>query len=379
MIKFNLPVTTRLSLFKSVMALSIMATIAFTWPLWVANRHYPLFPGAGFVPVVHALVSYVLPSLLLLSLLMLFLFRRPRFFIFMSLLLCVLLLMLDTARGQYWFCFYMLMLLVLFGYNWRVDNINHYSSFLNAIKVTLALVYLFAAIQHLQPAFFSTNWPEFVKPFERFFTPEQCSYLVKAGYAVPFLELFICVTLFIPRAKIAAISLAVLFHLFSLLVLSLQTQAEPAVIIWHISLCLQLVIAFGGRIPQQKSYTYSFGFYPAAIILLFGIVLPVYFFIGGRAVQNKIDLMQHNTGNQFVYINETSKEKLPLYIQSFALQRENGYCKLNLTAWMLHETRTRQVLSIHHLTHLNGVLNEKYGVEGLAALPQQERPVMALK
>lgn len=378
MIKFNLPVTARLSLLKSVLALSLLATIACTWPLWTANRYYPLYPGTGLLSSVHLLVTYILPALLVLCLVLLFLVRRPRFFIFLSLTLGISLLLLDTARGQYWFCFYMLVLLILFGYNWRVDNINHYSSFFNALKITLALVYLFAAVQHFQSSFFTASWPAFVKPFERFFTPEQCSYLVKTGYAVPFLELFICAALFIPGAKIAAISLAIVFHLFSVLVLALQPQAEPAVIVWHISLCLQLIVVFGGRISQQKSYTYSISFYPATVIMLFGLILPVYFFVGGKTLQNKIDLMQHNPGNQFVYVDETAKDKLPLYLQSFALQREDGYCKLNLTAWVLHETHTRQVLAPLHLTNLTAQLNAKYGVEGLVFLPPAREPI-ALK
>ncbi|HXB41204.1 MAG TPA: hypothetical protein VNZ49_11730 [Bacteroidia bacterium] len=377
----NLPVTTRLSIVKNILSLFLIATISFTWPLWSANRYYPLFPEISGLASLHAIISYAIPFLLILSLIFVFLLRKPKFFIFLSAALCITLLVLDAGRTQYWFYFYMLLLLVLLGYNWRVDNITHYSSSFNAIKITLACVYLLAAMQHFQYDFIHTQWPQFIKPFEKFWTPEQCSYLLKISYAIPFIELFIVVGLFFNGAKIAAISLAVLFHVFSFVVLLLQTQTEVAVILWHLCMIMMVLFVFGGKTAGQKNYGFSFGLYPAAVLLIFGLAVPLYFFMNDKPMKNKMDLMQSNNGNQYIYLSEESKNKLPLYIQSFALQKENEFYKLSVTGWVLHETKTKQVLGPNYLIILTSELNKSYGADALVALPKEENKesVIALK
>ncbi len=373
MIKMNLPVTTRLSIVKNILSIFLIATVAFTWPLWSADRYYPLFPEINALSSLHIIIAYAIPALLILSLGFVFLFRKPKVFIFLSALLCITLLVLDAGRMQYWFYFYILLLLVLLGYNWRVDNIYHYSSSYNAIKITLALVYLVAAIQHFQFDFIHTQWPAFIKPFERFWTPEQCAYLLKISYAVPFIELFIVVGLFFNGAKIAAIGFAILFHVFSFVVLLLQPQTEVAVILWHLCMILLVLFVFAGKTSEQKNYGFSFGLYPASVLLIFGLAIPLYFYLNDKPMKNRIDFMQSNNTTQYIYLSEESKSKLPLYIQSFAAQKENEFYKLSVTGWVLHETKTKQVLGQNYLMILTSELNKNYGSEALVAIPKEEK------
>lgn len=376
-----MPVPVRLSILKGMLALFMIATLATTWPLWLADRYYPLFPGLdGLIPV-HLVISYLIPSLLIISLVFILLLRKPRFFIFLSLALCTVLLVLDTGRIQYWFYFYMLLLIVLLGYNWRVDNITHYSSSLNAVKILLALVYVTVALQHFMPGFIGAQWPAFIKPFERFWTPEQCSYLLKIAYAVPVIELFIAGGLFFSSTRVAAISFSALFHIFSVVVLCLKPQTQPAIILWHLFMILLVILVFAGTTGTQKNYGFSLGVYPGFAILLFGLLLPGYFFMNNRHVQNKIELMQSNNAAQYIYLAEADKNKLPLYVQSFALQREKEYYKLCITSWALHETKIKQVLGPHYLLKLSVQLSRNYGVEALVAMPVEEKQneVLALK
>lgn len=380
MIKLQLAVTTRLTLIKNVLSLLLIITVALTWPLWTSDRMYPLFPGIEKFSSVNLAIAYVIPALLIFSLLMNVILVRPRFFIFLSVVLCFALLLLDSGRTQYWFYFYLLLLVMLLGYNWRVDNINHYLSTFNAIKIIVAAVYLVTAIQHFQSGFIREQWPAFIKPFERFWTPEQCAYLLRISYVVPFIELFIVIGLFVPVMRIAAICFAMLFHIFSLVVISLQLQAEPAVICWHIAMLLLVLLTFGGTVITQKTRGFSFGLYPAAILLLFGVAGPLIFTMSDKAPLNKIDLMQSNHVDQCLYLNQEQRNKLPLYIQSFAMQREQGLYRLNVTAWGLHETKTREVLGMNYLMQLTTDLNKAYGVDALVALPvQEDHKAIALK
>ncbi len=381
MIKMTIPATTRLSIVKSILSLFLIATVACTWPLWSADRYYPVFPGLAFLSSVNMIVAYAIPALLIISLVLAFLLRNPRFFIFLATVLCVSLLLLDSGRLQYWFYFYFLLLVVLLGYNWRVDSIHHYTSTFNAVKVVLVLVYLLAALQHFRADFIHVQWPAFIKPFERFWTPEQCAYLLKIAYVIPALELFVSVSLFFGGAKIAGISFSILFHVFSLIVIFLQPQIEIAVVLWHFCMILLVLFVFGGSTTTQKNYSFAFGLYPVCMILLFGLALPFYCYFNDKPMKNRIDLMQSNNAVQYIYLTEESRDKLPLYIQSFAMQKENEFYKLNITAWGLHETKTKQVLGSAHLMKLTSDLNTNYGADALVAVPITENTsgVIALK
>lgn len=368
---FSTTVPTRLSFVKNIVALTLFATLASTWRLWVANRTFPVFPGSDSLSSVNLIVAFAIPVLLAISLLMIFLLRKPRFFTILASVCCVTLLMLDAGRSHYWFYFYLMILLLLGGYNWRVDNANSFTTFFLAIKIMVAGVYVLAAIQHFQPGFIHSMWPQFIKPFERFWTPEQCLYLQKVAYVVPFIELFIAVGLFFSSTKIFAICFALLFHLFSFAVLVMQPQAEIAVLLWHCAMMLLVSVVFAGTPAGQKNQMLSLNFYPVFVLLVFGIALPAYFFMTDKPLKNKIDFMQNNASEQYVYVNDESKSKLPLYVQSFADKKENGYCKLSVTRWAMHETNTRQILGVNHLMQLSNALNQRYGTEALVTLPVQ--------
>lgn len=365
----NFSVTARLGIIKNLLAVFLIATVGFTWPLWSADRAWPLFPGAEALSSLHAVVSYALPVLLILSLLLTLTLRSPRFFIFLALLCGTALLLLDTGRLHYWFYFYLLMLGVLVGYNWRVDNAHHFCASFNALKILACIVYLFAASQHMRADFVTVQWPAFIKPFERFWTPEQCAYLLKLAYAVPFIEVFIVAGLFFNATKIAAISFAALFHLFTIVVLSLQPLSEPAVILWNVFMILLVCSLFAGRTTGQKSPGFALSFYPLSVLLLCACAAPAYYLTHSKPLENRLDLMQANQRNQYIYISEESKNKLPLYVQSFALARENGYHKLSITAWSLHELKTRQVLSSDYLLRLSVGLSRQFGVDALVSMP----------
>src|ERR1700758_1583966 len=150
---FNTSITTRLSIVKNIIALTLFATIASTWPLWIANRYYPVFPGGELFSSINLIIAFAVPVLLAGSLIMIFLLRKPRFFTAMAAVLCLVLLVLDAGRSYYWFYFYLMILLLLSGYNWRVDNANTYTTFFIAIKIMLAGVYVLTAIQHFQNDF----------------------------------------------------------------------------------------------------------------------------------------------------------------------------------------------------------------------------------
>ncbi|HWY37929.1 MAG TPA: hypothetical protein VNY73_05185, partial [Bacteroidia bacterium] len=92
-----------------------------------------------------------------------------------------------------------------------------------------------------------------------------------------------------------------------------------------------------------------------------------------------IDLMQSNATEQYIYLSEENRSKLPLYVQSFAGEKEKEYYRLSVTRWVLHETNTRQVLGVNHLMQLNNSLNLVYGAQALVALPTEKPGAIAAR
>jgi hypothetical protein len=377
----NLGVTARLGIIKNLLALFLITTVGFTWSLWSGDRAYPYFPGAAAFDSVNGFVAHALPFVLIICLLLTLALRQPRIFILVALIAGAALLLLDGGRLHYWFYFYLLLLAILLGYNWRVDNAGHYYAIFNALKIVVALVYVLSAVQHFGADFRQREWMAFIRPFERFWTPEQCAYGARLAYVIPYIELFIVVGLFLSPAKITAICFAVLFHLFTIVVQCMQPMPEPALIIWNIFMIALLFALFAGNPAGQKQNGFAFSFYVLAALLLLAGMAPTWYLTHKRPLENKIGLMQGDAHNQYIYITEEGKNKLPLYVQSFALQRENGYHRLCITSWSLHELSTRQVLSPDYLLRFTACLNRQFGTDAVVSILSagESKQAIALK
>ena len=80
----------------------------------------------------------------------------------------LMLVLLDQNRLQPWFYLYNCFFLVLFFYNWRIDNINNYHSFFVILRLCISAVYVYSGLQKLNPLIEWTEddvW-EYVHEFE---------------------------------------------------------------------------------------------------------------------------------------------------------------------------------------------------------------------
>jgi hypothetical protein len=273
---FSIPIPTRLKLIKNLLAISLLATVLCTWPLWWPNRYYPIFPGGELFASVNHAVACALPFLLVIALLLTIMLRNARWALLLAAVVCFALLLLDTGRTCYWFYFYVVFLLLFGGYNGRVDHAGHYSAYYNVLKLLLAGVYAVAAVQHSNTGFIYQQWPAYIKPFERFWTPEQCAYLVKCAYLIPVIDIFIAVGLFLRRTRLAAVCFGMLFHLFSFIVVLLQGQADIAALLWNSCMFLLLPVVFLGDAQEEKTHVFSFGIYPLFVMLVFALAIPTW-------------------------------------------------------------------------------------------------------
>lgn len=348
-------ISQRLRIVKTILALSLIASICFTFNWWLPAGFYPKIALYDFS--FNEIVDYILLGGLLISLVGMLIYRSPKTVVVVATLCLMFAVFTDTAKGQYWLFFYLAVLLLLCGHNWRIDNPRRYSTVFMAIKILVCFMYVLSAIEFLKTSIDGNIWLQFIAPLEKICTPEQHKYLLGIRYIVPFVEIFVVLGLFVYRLKTAAIIIGISLHLFSFCLLLAETPYVNAVIlIWNVCMMFLLYFLFAGKTAEQKIYAFSFNLYGTLILLvaIFGGLVKQDLF-----PENKVDLMQSNTAQQFIYIKQTEKNKLPLYLQYFtASDLDTDYARLSVTNWCANETKTQQVLSNKQmLTICNTVKN----------------------
>jgi hypothetical protein len=354
----TISISQRLRIVKNILALALITSVCFTFNRWLPAGFYP--KPALYEFSYTEIVDYALLVIFFGSLIGLFLYRSPKAFVFLSTFCLVFAVFTDTAKGQYWLFFYLTVLLLLCGHNWRIDNPRRYSAVFTAVKLLVCLIYILSGIEFLKTSIDGNAWLQFISPLEKICTPEQHGYLLGIRYVVPFTEFFIVIGLFINRIKVAAILIGICLHLFSFCLLLIQTtDANAVVLIWNMCMVFFLYFLFAGKTGEQKIYAVSFNLYGTFILFLvvFGGLVKQDLF-----PENKIDLMQSNSGKQFIYMKLHEKSKLPLYIQYFTVTDTNSaYAKLSFSDWCANETKMQQVLSNKQLLKVCNSLKNYYG------------------
>ncbi|MEO8760859.1 MAG: hypothetical protein ABI388_06415 [Bacteroidia bacterium] len=366
----SINVSQRLRIVKTILALALITSICFTFNWWLPAGFYPKIALYDFS--FNQIGDYVLLGILFVSLVGMFLYRSPKIFVFIATLCLLFAVFTDTAKGQYWLFFYLAVLLLLCGHNWRIDNPRRYSAVFTAIKFLVCFMYVLSAIEFLKTSLDGNIWLQFIAPLEKICTPEQHTYLLGIRYIVPFVEIFVVLGLFVHRLKIAAIVIGICMHVFSFSLLLTETPyANAPVLIWNVCMIFLLYFLFAGKTNEQKIYSFSFNLYASCILLaaVFGGVIKQDLF-----PENKIDLMQSNNTQQFIYLKQTEKNKLPLYLQHFTTNNiDNDYAKLSVTNWCANETKTQPVLNNKQLLKICNTLKNYCGSNTEIVLSIEEK------
>ncbi|MFL5752143.1 MAG: HTTM domain-containing protein [Bacteroidia bacterium] len=329
----------RLRAIKNFIALGLLASVSVSWRLWISDRDFPLVPVFDGLTPLPVPADKILFGLFLFCTVMLLFARRPRFSIAIVLLIGAYLAIADQNRLQPWFYQYMLMLLVLAFYNWRVDEPKDHTAIFTTLKIIVAAIYFWSGIQKLNPNFMADTWPWLIKPLESIFTPEGCTVILKSGYGIPFIEIFIGIALFSASAKRIAIPLAIGMHLLILILMGpFGHNYNPVIWGWNLGMVFMIYFLFAGTADSKyHSVSYLFSFKPAYIILLLCGLMP------GLNLVNKWDsylsasLYSGNTSNGIIYLSDNARSRLPYYLQSFTKPEGNKQNSLNIKQWAMHE------------------------------------------
>lgn len=329
----------RLKAIKSLTAIGLLISMIVSWRLWTSDREFPLVPLFNALPSLpHPADKIVFGLFLALTLLLVFA-RKPRWLIAGILLLGTYMAVADQNRLQPWFYQYMLMMLILAFYNWRVDEPKDYTVIFTTLRIIVAAIYFWSGIQKLNPNFISDTWPWMIKPLESIFTAETCNVILKSGYGIPFIEVFIGIGLFSVSAKRIAVPFAIGMHLLILVLMGpLGHNYNPVIWGWNLGMVFMVYFLFAGT-AESKYYSanYLFSFRPAYIVLILCGLMP------GLSLVNKWDsylsasLYSGNTSNGVIYLSDNAKSKLSYYIQSFTKAEGGHQNSLNIKHWAMHE------------------------------------------
>lgn len=336
-LQINIP--QRLSLVRVVLTVSLVVSVVLSFNLWGGYRSFPYSPVIDDLKInaPYDLILVIINiSLWLLSLFV----RRHRLFIFLAILLNVLLILGDINRLQPWFYVYNAMMLVFVFYSGRVDDSNHFTGHFILLQIIFASVYFFCGISQLNPYFITTDFVEIISPLKQICSERQFLFLIKMGLFAPYLLIFTGIGLIIPALRYLAITLAILIHLFLLVMLFPSTQ-QSNYALWfsNLSFAVMAVFLFSGKTKQRYfSFTYLFKmplFYP---VLLFFVLLP--FFNKGGFWPDYLSSNFKSGSNKSlqININQNIYEKLPLYQRSYCLSK-NSQIIFAYNRWCSHELK----------------------------------------
>ena len=164
--------TQRLQFIKLTVLIGLLVSIGLSHHLWAGER---MFPKASAIDNYSGLPSpYDYIHLLVVVILVVFSFKSQKklpciLLILFSIYLCI----DDQNRLQPWFFNYILILLILLFYKYRVDEPNNYTTVFISLQILVALIYIFCGIQKLNDSFVPDTFQWMVSSLDSIQTMEQ--------------------------------------------------------------------------------------------------------------------------------------------------------------------------------------------------------------
>lgn len=330
-------ITQRLELIKLVTLLGLLTSVLLSINLWAGQRWFPKAPLFDNWLSILAPYDYINLGVIVILILMSFLIPRKYPIIFF-LLFCVYLCLDDQNRLQPWFYNYVLILLVLLFYKYRVDEPNNYTTVFISLQLLVALIYIYSGIQKINSSFLNDSYNWMISPLENVFSERQMKLFFKLGHAVPYLEMAVGIGLLFKSLRYIVIPLVIIMHVFILLMLGpIGKSFNYVVWPWNLTMIVLNLLLFA-NVPQERFFDVSILFKGVTfyiVITLMGI-FPIF------SLNNKYDsylsssLYSANTHKCKLILSDNAYRSLPFYIRHYVTQGENNNV-LHVKYWALDE------------------------------------------
>ncbi len=337
---FKLNIFHRLRLVKVTVAIGMLLSVCCCPNLWAGQRWFPVCPvfDALYVQPPYDYIFLVLEIVLLLALII---SSKPRLLIFLILILNLSLILLDQNRLQPWFYLYNCILFVLLFYNWRIDNINNYHSFFIILQLCVSAVYVYSGLQKINPNFVDDTFKWFIKPLSAFFSDRQMQTIVKVGYAVPYIEVFLGLGLLIKPLRFIAVPVAIIMHILIVFLMSpFGNNYNMVIWPWNLIMVVLILLLFSGTTTERFfSITHLFKIPVFYLVMALFWVLPAVNLRNHWETYLSFSLYSGNTHNAKILLSDDAYRKLPFYLRHFVYW-EGGEYMLYPKLWCLTELKT---------------------------------------
>lgn len=332
-------ITHRLQFIKLTALLGILLSALLSFNLWAGQRWFPKAPLFQNLPGFHAPYDYLHIGVLLV-LIVFSLLSKHKAPMLLLVIFSVYLCMDDQNRLQPWFFNYNLILFVLLFFKNRVDEPNNYISVFISLQILVALIYIFSGIQKLNDLFVKDTYDWMIEPLGKFLSPGQMNLLHKAGYAAPYIETAIGISLLIKPLRFIAIPAALLMHLFILLTLGPTGNSYNYVVWpWNVMMVVLVLLLFA-NVEKERFFDISFLFKSFAfyVVITLMLVFPCFSLINKYDSYLSSSLYSGNTDQCTLVLSNKAYNRLPFYIKHFATP-DDDYNILYIKHWCLKELK----------------------------------------
>lgn len=277
---------------KQLVVLAFIAGKLLSYKLWLADRSFPvipLFEAVGNVP-------HVLHTLLFacsLALLLLMLFRPAQRSITLDFLFvecCSILL--DQLRLQAWSYEYLLLLLPFL--TWQKDDERSAVRTTQWLLLIVVATYFWSGLFKCNPGFLLTVW----QPVSH---ADNGSFLLRAGYLLPVVEMLLAIGLLIKQAqRTAAIGLIIMHALILLYFGPLGLGYNLVIWPWNVAMILLLVLLC---VQQNTTVTRELWpvVHPVHLLVCLLCIAPALSFFG--AWKNACSFKLYTGDTPYLYIS----------------------------------------------------------------------------
>lgn len=332
----------RLKIFRAAVCIAFVAGILFSLELWFPiTRDFPRASVLYALP--ETVVSYVerlLCAVLIISLVLIVIGRRSKFFSSIAISTLVLLVFFDQMRLQPWVYQYSLLLVVLTLCDWQTEDEPASNQTLCLLRLTIAGLYFWSGAQKLNYSFASETLPILLTPLQNVLPAVHPPPIV-LGLSVALTEVFIGCGLLFRRTRNTCVLLAAAMHTI-VLGLLVAKDYNSIVWVWNATLIpIVFILFWKSDISFWKTittrYKNDWKTISAKSVVVAVSLLPILSFWGWWDAYLSGALYSGNTAVAVVRINDEVRDKLPPSARQQLLLTKSGGQMLPLLEWALAE------------------------------------------
>jgi hypothetical protein len=330
----------RLNWLRMVVSAAYLCGMLMSQGLWFGmTRTFPRAPIVAGLPPSISAYDFVISIVLIGSLTLSAIMRRPVSYLLAGALLTLLLILLDQMRLQPWVFQYGIMLVLLTPALGGAANQRLVEAALAANQIVIATLYFWSGLQKLNWSFAHEVVPGL---FESTGLQLSQFYLSRIAVAIAICETLIGIGLLIRKTRQAAVIFACIMHLIVLGTLVFSGR-NTVVWPWNVAMIVVTAILFWrneaapmGYLIRGWSNVRMRDHLPKLAMLICGL-LPALSFIGWWDLYLSAALYSGNAPIAVMRISESLRDHLPTHVKQHVFKTSRGDLMLPFHEWSLAE------------------------------------------